>query len=97
MISFTHKLEKRTNITIFALEKRTKFINFAKKKHDYMGAIVNSTPRTVTVRLIRARWNRIQHLENAYKMANTIKRGMKQAETAKPMSVKEAMEFIDKL
>lgn len=42
------------------------------------------------------RWNRIQQLEEAYKLARIIKRSMKQAETAPSMTVEEAMGFLDK-
>ena len=62
-----------------------------------MTAIIERTPRTVTVRMSTRRWNRLQQMEQAYKLAQTIKRGMKQAETAPAMTVNEAMDFIDKL
>ena len=45
----------------------------------------------------RRRWNRIQQLEQAYKLAHTIKRSMKQAETAPAMTVEQAINFIDRL
>ncbi len=59
--------------------------------------IIEHTPRSITVRMSTGRWNRIQQLERTYRMANTIKRGMTQAETAPAMSVSEAMNFIDTL
>ena len=62
-----------------------------------MEAIIERTPRTVTVRMSTRRWNRLQQMEHAYKLAQTIKRSMKQAETAPSMTVDEAMDFIDKL
>lgn len=62
-----------------------------------MAAIVERTTRHVTVRLSNRRWDRLMELEHAYKMAQTIKRSIKQAETAPAMSVEEAMDFIDKL
>ena len=62
-----------------------------------MEAIIERTPRTVTVRMSTRRWNRLQQMEQAYKLARTIKRSMKQAETAPSMTVEEAMDFIDKL
>jgi len=62
-----------------------------------MTAIVERTPRTVTVRMSTRRWNRLQQMEQAYKLAQSIKRGMKQAETAPAMTVGEAMDFIDRL
>lgn len=62
-----------------------------------MAAIVERTPRNITVRLSNRRWDRLMELERAYKMAQTIKKSIKQAETAPAMSVEEAMDFIDKL
>ncbi|MBQ9676566.1 MAG: hypothetical protein IJV44_00340 [Prevotella sp.] len=43
------------------------------------------------------RWDRLMELEKAYKLAKTIKRSMKQAESAPAMTVNEAMDFIDQL
>ena len=43
------------------------------------------------------RWDRLQKMEQAYKLSRIIKRSMKQAETAPAMTVDEAMNFIDKL
>jgi len=62
-----------------------------------MNAVIEQTPRSVTVRMSTRRWNRLLELEEAYKLARTIKRSMKQAEKAPSMTVDEAMEFIDKL
>ena len=61
-----------------------------------MEAIIERTPRTVTVRMSTRCWSRLQQMEQAYKLAEAIKRGMKQAETAPSMTVDEAMDFIDK-
>ena len=47
-----------------------------------MEAIIERTSRRVTVSMSTRRWNRIQKLEQAYKLASTIKRSMKQ-----PLSV----------
>ena len=52
-----------------------------------MEAIIERTSRRVTVSMSTRRWNRIQKLEQAYKLASTIKRSMKQAETAPAMTV----------
>ena len=60
-------------------------------------SIVAQDSRAVTVRMSRRRWNRIQQLEQAYKLAHTIKRSMKQAETAPAMTVEQAINFIDRL
>ncbi len=62
-----------------------------------MEAIIERTPRTVTVRMSTRRWNRLQQMEQAYKLAHTIKRSMKQVETEPSMTPEEAMDFIDKL
>ena len=60
-------------------------------------SIVAQDSRAVTVRMSRRRWNRIQQLEQAYRLAHTIKRSMKQAETAPAMTVEQAINFIDRL
>ena len=62
-----------------------------------MESIIERTPRTVTVRMSTRRWSRLQQMEQAYKLAETIKRSMKQAEKAPSMTVDEAMDFIDSL
>ena len=62
-----------------------------------MNSVVERTPRSVTVRMSPRRWNRMLELEQAYKVARNISRGMKQAETAPTMTVDEAMDFIDRL
>ncbi len=62
-----------------------------------MEAIIERTPRTVTVRMSTRRWNRLQQMEQAYKLAHTIKRSMKQAETASSMTVEEALKHLDEL
>ena len=62
-----------------------------------MTAIVERTPSRVTVSMSTRRWDRLMELEKAYKLAKTIKRSMKQAETAPAMTVDEAMNFIDQL
>ena len=62
-----------------------------------MEAIIEKTPRRITVSMSTRRWNRIQKLEQAYKLANTIKRGMKQAEKAPVMTVEQAMRHIEEL
>ena len=62
-----------------------------------MEAIVERTPRWVTVCMSTRRWNRIQKLEQAYKLARIIKRSMKQAETAPAMTVEQAMKHLEEL
>ena len=43
------------------------------------------------------RWNRIQKLEQAYKLAQAIKRSMKQAESTPAMTVEQAMKHLEEL
>ena len=62
-----------------------------------MEAIIERTPRRVTVSMSTHRWNRIQKLEQAFKLAHTIKRSMKQAETAPAMTVEQAMKHLEEL
>ena len=62
-----------------------------------MEAIIERTPRRVTDSMSTRRWNRIQKLEQAFKLAHTIKRSMKQAETAPAMTVEQAMKHLEEL
>ena len=62
-----------------------------------MEAIIERTSRRVTVSMSTRRWNRIQKLEQAYKLARIIKRGMKQSETAPAMTVEQAMKHLEEL
>jgi len=59
-----------------------------------MEAIIERTPRTVTVRMSTRRWNRIQKLEQAYKLARIIKRSMEQVENEPSMTPEEAIEAL---
>jgi hypothetical protein len=59
-----------------------------------MEAILEKTPRSITVRMSHRRWNRMLELEQAYKLARTIKRSMKQVEQAPSMSADEAIEAL---
>ena len=62
-----------------------------------MEAIIERTPRRVTVSMSTRRWNKIQKLEQAFKLAHTIKRSMKQAETTPAMTVEQAMKHLEEL
>lgn len=59
-----------------------------------MEAILEKTPRSITVRMSQRRWNRMLELEQAYNLARTIKRSMKQVEQAPSMSADEAIEAL---
>ena len=62
-----------------------------------MEAIIERTPGRVTISMSTRRWNRIQKLEQAYKLARIIKRSMKQSETAPAMTVEQAMKHLEEL
>ena len=59
-----------------------------------MEAIVERTPRMVTVSLSMRRWNRMLQLEKTYKLARIIKRSMKQVESEPNMTPDEAIEAL---
>ena len=59
-----------------------------------MEAIVERTPRTVTVRMSTRRWNRMLQLEQTYKLARIIKRSMEQVENEPSMTPQEAIEAL---
>lgn len=57
-------------------------------------SIVSQENNTVTVRMSRRRWNHLQKLEESYKVATSIRKGMKQAEKAPALSVEEALQAL---
>ena len=59
--------------------------------------VLEKTPRTITVRLTNARWNRLMELETAYRVAMAVVKAKRECESAPSMSVAEAMDFIDSL
>ena len=59
-----------------------------------MEAIVERTPRTVTVRMSTRRWNRMLQLEQTYKLDRIIKRSMEQVENEPSMTPEEAIEAL---
>jgi hypothetical protein len=73
------------------------FATESTNKDTIMEAIIERTPQRITVSMSTRRWNRIQKLEQAYKLAQTIKRSMKQAETAPAMTVEQAMKHLEEL
>ena len=62
-----------------------------------MESILERTPRSVTVRISTRRWNKLQELERAYKLARIIKRSMKQVETEPAMNVEETIATLRSL
>ena len=59
-----------------------------------MEAIIDRTPRTVTVRMSTRRWKRMLQLEQTYKLARIIKHSMEQVENEPSMTPQEAIEAL---
>lgn len=57
-------------------------------------SIISQEANSVTVRMSRRRWNHLQKLEESYKVATAIRRGMKQAEKAPALSMTEALDAL---
>ncbi|MBQ8245591.1 MAG: hypothetical protein IJZ42_00465 [Lachnospiraceae bacterium] len=57
-------------------------------------SVISQEANLVTVRMSRRRWNHLQKLEESYKVAASIRKGMKQAEKAPAMSMEEAIEAL---
>lgn len=70
--------------------------NFAAEtaKHYIMTAIIERTPRSITVRMSTRRWKKMLDLERAYKLACIIKRSMEQVKTEPSMTVDEAINTL---
>ena len=60
-------------------------------------SIISREPNAVIVRMSRRRWNHLQKLEESYKVAVAIRKGMKQVEKAPSMSIGEAIESLRSL
>ncbi len=56
--------------------------------------VIAQDANVVTVKMSRSRWNRLQKLEQSYKVATSIRRGIKQAEKASAISVEEAIKSL---
>lgn len=59
-----------------------------------MEAVVERTPRRITVSMSTRRWNRMLQLEETYKLARIIKRSMKQVESEPSLTPEEAIEAL---
>ena len=55
---------------------------------------VHRRPNMVTIQMSQRRWTRMQSLEQAYKLACTIRRSMDQVESAPAMSAEEAIDTL---
>ena len=56
--------------------------------------VLERTATTTTVRLSNRKWDRMQELDRTYRLAQTIKRSMKQVEDAPAMSMEEAIQTL---
>ena len=59
-----------------------------------MNAVIERTPRSVTVRMSTRRWNRMLELEQTYKLARIINRSMNQVESEPSMTPQEAIDSL---
>ena len=60
-------------------------------------SIISQENNAVTVRMSRRRWNHLQKLEESYKVAVSIRKGMEQAEKAPALSIDETMKMLNAL
>ena len=60
-------------------------------------AIISQDANGVTVRMSRRRWNHIQRLEETFRLAQAIRRGLRQVEHAPVQSMDEAIETLRSL
>lgn len=67
------------------------------KLHNMTSAILSQNNNVVTVRMSTKRWNRLLKLEESYKIARSIHRGMKQIADAPKMSTTEAIDLLRSL
>ena len=69
--------------------------NFAgENKSKNSMCVLERTATTTTVRLSNRKWDRMQELDRTYRLAQTIKRSMKQVEDSPAMSMAEAIETL---
>jgi hypothetical protein len=59
-----------------------------------MTAILERTPRSITVRMSTRRWKKMLELERTYKLASIIKRSMVQVEAEPSMTPDEAIKTL---
>ena len=56
--------------------------------------IISQESNEITVKMSLRKWNHLRKLEESYKVATSIRKGMKQVEKASAMSVDEAIESL---
>ena len=70
--------------------KSSIFAAVFERKGQHM-CVLEQTATMTTVRLSNRRWAHLMELDKAYRLAQTIKRGMQQVEYAPAMSADEAI------
>ena len=56
--------------------------------------VIAQDANVVTIKMSRSRWNRLQKLEESYKVAASIRKELKQIEKASAMFMEEAVESL---
>ena len=59
-----------------------------------MATVIERTPKRITVSMSMRRWNRLQELEQAYKLARIVKRSMKQVESEPALTAEETFSVL---
>jgi hypothetical protein len=67
---------------------------FCGEKGEILMCVVEKNPRSITVRMSHRRWRRMLELEQAYRLARTIKHSMQQMETTPSVSVEDALKTL---
>ena len=62
-----------------------------------MTTILEQTPKRITVNMSLRRWNRMQELEQTYKLARIIKRSMRQVEEEPSLTPMQSIELLRSL
>ena len=76
------------------MKKMCIFAGRNNKNKTNMTAVLERTPRRITVSMSTRRWNRMLQLEETYKLARIIKRSMKQVELEPSMTPEQAVETL---
>ena len=66
-------------------------MHFEKKIKMSSISVISQNETDITLRMSLYRWQQIQRLEETYRLARAIRRGLKQAETAPALSSEEAI------
>ena len=59
--------------------------------------VLERNTRSITVKMSPRRWDHLVELEQAYRIANAVRRAKRECEMAPSMSVEDAKNFINQL